>query len=656
MVKSRQVAHSPLALDAMKNVGADLKQLVPDDLHSTIDNCLTKYEQHSDGQSAAESLKNGVWQMTFVANMSADPGLLLAALIAPGVSAQIMTMDDMEALVGETHAQSLSALLPALQHMSLIDIDIFSHDRGARNIQAMRKMLLAMVQDVRVVILKLVERLNHMNHLDSLSDKDSLAVATAVMDLYAPLANRLGLWLFKWPLEDLAFRYTHPEIYQNIAEQLAISRREREQHVQAMLDILNACIKNMGLEHVEVQGRAKHIYSIYRKMQKKKLSFNQVEDTLAMRVLVDNITDCYKVLSEIHANWPAKTTSFDDYIAMPKPNGYQSLHTVIMVDVMGLVEVQIRTHSMHQQAELGVASHWQYKEGAGTSDPWSSKVALLRELMAWQKELSKSSEHLSKTYQSIFADRVYAFTPNYDIMDLPRGATPLDLAYEVHTQVGHTCRGAKVNGKMMPLHTPLKTGDMVQVLTHKQGKPSRDWLNKSPVIVVTNKAKRKIAQWFRSESLVEYRQQGKQMLFKELKRSGLSQTQWQKFFPELGYKHQADLFAALGRGEAAVGSVMSAARSYFTGGDGRQPIFSLPQNAQSHEQTSQVRLKIDGGSMLSYRAGCCLPMRGDKVMGMLTASRGLSVHRIDCVNLQYLSHRYPEKMIDIEWERDIQTS
>jgi len=514
----------------------------------------------------------------------------------------------------------------------------------------MRKMLLAMVDDVRVIMLKLIERLLFMQHLHAFSSEKQKNVAKGVVNFYAALANRLGVWQLKWPLEDLAFRYLEPDAYKALAKALSVTRREREAHVERLHNDLSACVEPANFSPCKISGRATHLYIIHRKMAKKRDPLSAIHDVIAMRVLVQEVEQCYQILSDIHAKWPPISESFDDYIAVPKSNGYQSLHTAVTVPNIGVVEVQIRTEKMHDQAELGVASHWQYKEGGGKSDNMVSKLALLRDLMAWQEGLSQSSEKMSTAYQALFSDRVYPFTPHYDVFDLPAGATPIDLAYHIHTVVGHSCKGAKVNGSIVPLTTVLATGDVVEILTQKKNKPSRDWLRHDRPYVVTARARSKILQWFRAERLEEHIQLGRVSLSKELKHSEINQAQWQQFYPSLGYKNKSMLYAAIGRGDLGVGGVIAQARRFFAGSVQRAPLLTENKKGNVGDINEEVKLRIDGGSgLLSYRASCCLPMPGDSVKGMLTQSRGISVHREDCINMQYLIRRYPHKIMEVTW-------
>ncbi len=440
--------------------------------------------------------------------------------------------------------------------LSTIDSHILSDtDNTANQADNLRKMILAIVDDPRAVIIKLAEKIIWLGAIkdDPLIDKKQ--AGDIVMQLYAPLANRLGIGQLKWQLEDLAFRYTDAQQYFQISKSLRMRRIERESFVQEMKTTITDLFNLAGISKINITGRAKHIYSIYRKISRKKVDFNQIYDSTALRILVNSVENCYEALSIIHAQWRPIEHEFDDYIAKPKANGYQSIHTAIEVPEKGHVEIQIRTFEMHDLAELGVAAHWKYKEGGSAEATFENKIQLLRSLLDWQK----SSETLdAENYQTIFGDRVYVFSPNGEVFSLPTGATALDFAYLVHTQVGHRCQGAKINGKLCPLTQPLKTGSYIQIITGKEDRPSRDWLNPNLGYLQTHQALSKVKHFFRKEAYSENLTVGEALWEKACRRSGLKKNSTEKIYQRFNFKNSKDLLAALGANDISIHAINSA--------------------------------------------------------------------------------------------------
>ncbi len=465
-------------------------------------------------------------------------------------------------------------------------------------VENLRKMLLAMVTDIRAVLIILSERLVLLRHAKSLPPAEQQTLARETLDVYAPLANRIGIWQLKWEIEDLCLRYLEPETYTTIAKFLANKRVERVRYVNHAIDTFSALLKQHQLLNFEINGRVKHIYSIYKKMTRKAVPLDQIYDISAVRVLVKDIPSCYAVLSALQSEFKHIPQEFDDYIAQPKPNGYQSIHTVLYGPENHVVEVQIRTHEMHETSELGAASHWRYKEGVSQQAAYEAKIALLRQIMGWQREVAAQTEgSAAQPVQDIFADRVYAFTPQGDIVDLPQGSTPLDFAYHVHSEVGHRCRGAKADGKMVPLTYQLQTGNRVEILTSKAPNPSRDWLNPHLGYIKSGRARSVLAHWFRGQDALAE---------KELKKT----------------------------------KVMPAAPAKKT--------HELP--LEPHTIPLKAIGKISGiDSMLTKFALCCKPLPGDAIIGYITQNRGVSIHRRNCSNIANLLRNDVNRFMEINW-------
>jgi len=425
--------------------------------------------------------------------------------------------------------------------------------------ESLRKMLLAMAEDVRVVLIKLADRLHNMRTLAALGEERQRRIARETMDIFAPLANRLGIWQIKWELEDLAFRYLESADYRRIAGFLAERRIDREAYIEQFMATLRTELANAGIK-ADVSGRAKHIYSIWRKMIRKHKDFEQIYDVRAVRILVDSVRDCYGALGIVHSLWQHVPGEFDDYIATPKENNYRSIHTAVIGPEGKTVEVQIRTYQMHNESELGVAAHWRYKESAKSDKSFDDKIAWLRSLLEWKDEVAEATDFVDQFKSEVFSERVYVFTPKGNIVDLPAGATPLDFAYHIHTNVGHRCRGAKVNGQMVPLTYALKTGDRVEVLTVKEGGPSRDWLSPHLGYLQTSKARQKVSQWLRLQNLDASIAQGREVLEREFHRLGLADINYEKLASRFEQQNVDSFLAAIGRGDIKPAQLVNAVR------------------------------------------------------------------------------------------------
>lgn len=513
--------------------------------------------------------------------------------------------------------------------------------------EVLRKMLLAMVEDIRVVLLRLASRTQTLRYFTEHKVDVRVDVARESLDIYAPLANRLGVWQLKWELEDLSFRFLEPETYKRIAKMLDERRVEREEFIQSAIDRLQREIAAVGIK-AEVYGRPKHIYSIYNKMRAKRLDFAQVYDIRALRVLVDEVRDCYTVLGIVNQMWQPIGQEFDDYISKPKGNNYQSLHTAVLAGDGRALEVQIRTHDMHKHAELGVAAHWRYKEGKDHGGDYDEKIALLRSLLSWRDEVADSADWVEKFKRASLDDAIYVLTPQGKVVDLPRGATPIDFAYRLHTDVGHHCRGAKVDGHLVPLNTQLENGQTVEINTAKEGGPSRDWLNPVQGYVATSRARNKIKQYFSQREEEDLLARGRSVVTREMQREGHSRANIEELAGKLGFKNAESMFLAAGRGEVGSRAVQMVLR------EGDTPEVPVPEPefviGRAHGGESNDKVLIVGvGKLMTSLGRCCKPAPPDAIEGFVTRGRGVSIHRVDCPDFQRLVRNHPERVIQAEW-------
>ncbi|MBI5942990.1 MAG: bifunctional (p)ppGpp synthetase/guanosine-3',5'-bis(diphosphate) 3'-pyrophosphohydrolase [Chloroflexi bacterium] len=508
--------------------------------------------------------------------------------------------------------------------------------------ETLRKTFLAMGKDVRVMFIKLADRLHNMRTLSHMPEYKRKRIAQETLDIFSPVANRLGIWQIKWELEDLGFRYVNPAKYKEIAELLTEKRPDREAQLEAIKENLVKLLEQNNIK-VEISGRPKHIYSIYKKMQKKDKPFDMVRDVRAVRLIVTDVPACYAALGVIHTTWRPITGEFDDYIAAPKDNFYQSLHTAVIYDDKRPLEVQIRTHEMHLNAEYGIAAHWRYKEGTKQSDKnYEQHINSLRSMMEWGPDVHDAAEFVESMHTDVFQDRVYIFTPRGDAIDLPAGSTPIDFAYHVHTDIGHCCRGARINGKLVPLYQALKTGDQVEILTAKRGAPSRDWLNPNLGLVKTQRARSKIKVWFKKQEDEQNLAQGRDLLEKELQRLGIKEVNFEKLARDLSYKIPDDMFIELGNGDLPVNRVIK----QFSQQEEAHDIFEV--NPTTTHATSTNAIEVVGlKGMLTSMARCCNPMPGDQVVGFITRGHGATIHRQDCPNILQTKER--ERLLQVGW-------
>ncbi|MBE9475210.1 MAG: bifunctional (p)ppGpp synthetase/guanosine-3',5'-bis(diphosphate) 3'-pyrophosphohydrolase [Chloroflexi bacterium] len=510
--------------------------------------------------------------------------------------------------------------------------------------ETLRKTFLAMGEDIRVVLIKLADRLHNMRTLGHLPENKRKRISQQTMDIFAPLANRLGIWQIKWELEDLAFRYLEPEIYKEIAENLAARRADREKEMNYVISSLQTVLSKEEIK-ANINGRPKHIYSIYKKMHRKGVPFEMVFDVRGVRVIVSNIPTCYSTLGVIHTHWRPIPDEFDDYIAAPKDNFYQSLHTAVVFDDGNTLEIQIRTSEMDQGAEYGIASHWRYKEGVERDEDYERRIVWLRSLMEWRQDVIDAGEFVDGLKSDVFEDRVYLFTPRGDIIDLPAGSTPIDFAYHVHTDVGHRCRGAKVNGKLVSLDYQLKTGEKIEILTAKRGGPSLDWLNPNLGLVKTQRARSKIRRWFKVQAREKNINQGKTLLEKELRRLGLTQLNIEKLAKEFNSRSVEDLYEAIGNGDISIGRIVNHLTVPEVESDEFELIARPSADVATTSTDSVVILGLRG--LLTNFARCCNPAPGDDIVGYITRGRGATIHRQDCPNIMRIKDR--ERLVMVSW-------
>ncbi|WP_148254736.1 GTP diphosphokinase [Aidingimonas lacisalsi] len=523
----------------------------------------------------------------------------------------------------------------------------------------LRKMLVTMIDDVRVALIKIAERTCALRQVKDTTRDKRLRVAREVFDIYAPLAHRLGIGHLKWELEDLSFRYLHESEYKSIAHQLAEKRLARDRYIHDVVETLKGLLVAQGISRCDVDGRAKHIYSIWRKMKRKGIDFSQVYDVRAVRILVPEVADCYTALGIVHSQWHHVPREFDDYIANPKKNGYQSLHTAVLGPENKVLEIQIRTFAMHEEAELGVCAHWRYKgHDTGTkSRGYEEKIAWLRQVLEWQEEVGDVGNLSEGLNSDVAPDRIYVFTPDGHVIDMPKQATPIDFAYRVHTEIGHRCRGAKVNGRIVPLTYRLDTGQQVEILTATKGGPSRDWLNPSLGFVQTSRARAKIQAWFKQQARDQNLEEGKALFDKEMKRLDIEDMDLDALARQVNYTTPNDMYAALGAGDLRVGQVLHQAQQLFGETDDQEQLDRLlakPRRMPSKESSDGITV-LGVGNLKTSMANCCHPVPGEAIVGFITQGRGVTIHRQDCPNLLQLRVDEPKRIVDVEWGEKAQT-
>ena len=579
--------------------------------------------------------------------MNLDADTLATAYITPCFLANLIDIEKVTDVMGS----HVGTLLTGVAQMATIST-LAHQGTGTVQVDNIRRMLLAMVEDVRAVVIKLAEQVCHLRDVKNAREEERVIAAKETADIFAPLANRLGIGQLKWELEDLAFRYLHPDVYKNIAKQLDDKRLGREAYMVDMVEQVKTKLEQAGIQ-AEVYGRPKHIYSIYKKMAQTNYEFDQLFDIRAMRIVVDELQDCYGALGIVHTNWRHLNKEFDDYVATPKQNGYQSIHTVVFGPEGKTVEIQIRTHAMHQDAELGVAAHWMYKEGAlpGRGSGYEQKISWLRKLLQWQEEVVDGSDLAEELKNQVVEDRVYIFTPRGDIFDLPLGATPLDFAYYIHSNVGHRCIGAKVFGKIVPFTHQLSTGDQVEILTQKQPNPSRDWLNPSLGYIKSSRARAKIHHWFKQLDRDKNLSAGKEILDNELQKLDLSYKDLEPAIKRFNFKELDDLMVAIGAGDVRLNQLLN----FIVDRSDEEPVIRFKNPTKISGDKNGI--VVDGvGSLMSHVAKCCRPVPGEQIIGYITQGRGIAVHRDDCDSFTNLKNQHPERVVSVSWSDDIHGS
>ncbi len=627
--------------------------------------CAAEAHAEQKRQSGEPYINHCVAVASILSEMRMPSEVVAAGLLHDTVEDTPITLHDLRVKFGDMIANLVDGVtkLDSLPRVSRSDrMNDNDNDDGASmtpeqvskrkkqmSIEAMRKTFLAMNDDVRVVLIKLADRVHNMRTLGYTRPEKQKRIAQETLDIYAPLANRLGIWQIKWELEDLSFRYVNPEKYKEIAEQISDRRSVREEQIINIIELLSKVLTQAGIK-VEISGRPKHIYSIYRKMVQKGKTFEMVRDIRGVRLMVPDIPSCYSALGIIHNHWRPIPGEFDDYIAAPKDNFYQSLHTAVIYDDGKPLEVQIRTPEMHQNSEYGIAAHWRYKEGGKRDAKYEQHVLWLRSMMEWKQDVNDAQEFVDSMKTDVFEDRVYVFTPKGDIIDLPAGSTPIDFAYHVHTDVGHRCRGAKVDGKLVTLDYALRTGQRVEILTSKQGGPSRDWLNPSLGLVKTQRTRSKIRLWFKKEDREQNLSQGRSMLEREFRRLGLGAINLENLARQLYYKNPDEMFVDLGTGDLTMSNIVNLLSEQETPGN------ELVASAPKSEPTSTDAVSVVGlRGILATTAKCCNPTPGDPIIGYITRGRGATIHRQDCSNVLRATVNERERLVKVSWGKETHT-
>ena len=593
---------------------------------------------------AAEAL--AVERLEVLAGLKVDPTTAQCALLSPLIEQ------------GQLAPAALDGLAPGLKplvegHREALKVwELYAHKPEKAGAESIRRLLLVLIRDLRVVFVLIAEQLVRMRHLAGEPEPQRKAVAQLAADIHAPLANRLGIWQVKWELEDLAFRFLQPAAYKKVASQLDERRDDRERYIRKVISELGMALKSAGIE-AEVAGRPKHIFSIWKKMSRKRVELDEVFDVRAVRVMVKDIPGCYAALGVVHAQWPYIPKEFDDYIAHPKGNNYRSLHTAVIGPEGKAVEVQIRTPEMHEHAELGVAAHWRYKEGGGADAEFEKKINHLRDLLGSRDDPAGDGgdEELLRGFSTeVFDDRVYVLTPRGQVVDMQKGATVLDFAYQVHTQVGHRCRGAKVNGRIVPLTHQPGTGDRVEILTAKEDQPKRDWLNPALGYLNSSRSRGKVRAWFNQFDFAQNARDGREILEREFKRTALVEADLEALLPRFELKNLDELYVEVALGDITPGNVLRLVSEQHAA---RQPPPAVHTTSRENAKVKpppKDTIVIEGiGGLLWQIAQCCRPLPGDAIVGYITKGRGVSVHRQDCLSLKTLIQREPARMLDVQW-------
>ncbi len=582
-----------------------------------------------------------------LADLRMDSNTIIAALLHDTIEDTAVTLDDLHQQFGEDVA-TLVASVTKMRRLPGWRNDEPLPDKQHLYAENLRKMVLAMAEDVRVVLIKLADRTHNMRTLGALSKERRQRIARETLEIVAPLANRLGIWQVKWELEDLALKYLDPESYHYIASKLDERRIERLEYIDTFVNTLKEHLAKAGIKAM-VKGRPKHLYSIWRKMTRKQLEFENIFDVRAVRVVVEEISQCYSALGIVHSLWSYVPGEFDDYIATPKGNNYRSLHTAVMGSEGKTVEVQIRTQDMDHHAEYGVAAHWRYKEGGRFEEGFNEKVAWLRQVLEWKEEAIDASDFIDQFKSDVLSDRVYVLTPKGKILDLPQGATPIDFAYAIHTDVGHGCRGAEVNGRITSLSHQLKNGEQVKILNVKNGSPTRDWLNPHLGYIKTSRARSRILQWFKHQDFDKNVLEGRKLLERELGRLNVGGTNLEKLARRMKFEQLDSFMAAIARGDIKMGTVMNVLQeSLHEHSDSLRDNFK--QKSAPRKSSSGDVLIHGVGDLLTHMANCCKPVPGDPIVGYITQGRGVTIHRRSCSNAMQLRSENNVRLIEVGWE------
>ena len=633
--------------EALRRLGADLPVGAQAQIDKALDLAAELYGDRTLG-TGEDILRHSVGIALQVAALNLDLDARMAAIL---FAASDFLPEPKETLT-EKFGAPVAALVDNLYRLKglrpLTEAASQSGSEAKAQAEILRKMLLAMADDIRVVMLRLASRTQTLRWL---TDKDTPMrrdMAKESLEIYAPLANRLGVWQMKWEIEDLSFRFLEPATYKRIAKQLDEKRVERENFIEKATARLKDEMHKAGFD-AEVYGRPKHIYSIWNKMRAKDLEFSEVYDVRALRIIVPEVRDCYTALGIVHALWQPIHGEFDDYISHPKGNFYRSLHTAVMADDGRAVEVQIRTPEMHHHAELGVAAHWRYKEAgsvgqsaARAESAYDEKIAWLRQLLSWRDEITDSAAWVEHFKRASLDDTIYVMTPQGRVIDLPKGSTPIDFAYRLHTDIGHRCRGAKIDGHLVPLNTPLANGQRIEITTAKTGGPSRDWLGEG--YLHSPRARQKVKAWFAAQQEEEMLAQGRAFIAKELQRDGFTQANLDELAHKLGFKNPDQMFLAAARGEVGPRAILVALRG------APEEAAAEPEIQTKRSKAGDSKILVVGVDKLLTQLGrCCKPVPPDAIAGFVTRGRGVSVHRLDCANFRNMAARNPERVIDAQW-------
>ncbi len=595
----------------------------------------------------ADALKQGTDTAAILVVLDAERDIIAGALLQPLLARGLLPRAEGVAIAGEP-AVRLAEELGCLGEFRAGSQWAPGRGLSAGQADALRRMLLAVVTDPRLVLVRLTEQLRRMRAARELDEAARMHLAWETREIYAPLANRLGIWQLKWELEDLSFRWLEPAEYRRIAGWLNESRIDRERYIETVIGEISAELAQAGVE-AEVIGRPKHIYSIWRKMQRKGLAFEQVFDVRAERIITGSVEDCYAALGVVHGRWHYIPGEFDDYIATPKDNLYRSLHTAVVGPTAVPVEIQIRTREMHEHAELGVAAHWRYKEGAARDAAYDRKIEWLRELLAPASDTESDNDFLSRVRADLFDDRVYALTPKGEVVDLPGGATPIDFAYHVHTELGHRCRGARVNGRIVPLNHRLASGEVVEIIGGKKAQPSRDWLVEREGFLASPRSRAKVRAWFKRQDHGENLREGREMFERELSRLGAEHALVSDLVGEFSLTSADALYLAIGSGELGLAQVAGAIERRLRGKPAAAGPDLPPIGVTRREKPAAIQ--VEGvGDLMSTHARCCNPVPPEPVTGYVTVGRGITLHRSGCRNLRRLAERSPERLLQVNWE------